>query len=231
MSATVQTLDNSLRDRTCNLLRNAILDGHFRAGQKLVERELGEITGASRSVLREALSTLEARGLVERQSNRGFRVARVSARNISEIFELRLCLETLAAELFTERASNEEIQALGIACRELENCAAVSDIGRLRAAKERFYDILFTGCRNGEIRCALGNIFDRVIYLRTQLLMDPARRKTSLEEFRRLTDALVSRDRLAAREASIAHVESARDALLASLHSAAAEERQQSGAG
>jgi DNA-binding GntR family transcriptional regulator len=63
--------DETLRSKVQRKLRNAILDGRYAAGQKLVERELCELTGASRSILREALAGLEASGLVESESYRG----------------------------------------------------------------------------------------------------------------------------------------------------------------
>ena len=216
--------DTTLRARAQALLREAILDGHFTAGQKLVERELSLLTGASRSILREALVHLEANGLIERRSYSGFSVATLSARNVHEIFELRATVETAAAELFTERASDQEIADLRAALLVLEDCLVNFDLSRMRAAKEGFYDILFTGCRNVEISRALGNVIDRIYYLRSQLLLDPDRRQASLAEMRRLTTALVERDRLAARAASLAHISAARDALLRSMAQDSLEE-------
>jgi DNA-binding GntR family transcriptional regulator len=210
-------LDTTLRTRAQAILREAILDGDFRAGQKLVERELCELTGASRSSLSEALVNLEASGLIERQSYRGFSVTRLTPQNVWEIFELRTTLETLAAELFTERANDQEIEALGEALSDLENCLVTFDLGRMRAVKERYYEVLFTGCRNDEIRRALEHVIDRVYYLRSQLMMDAARRKASLAEMRSLTAALTARDRLAARKASMEHLEAAREAVLAGM--------------
>ncbi len=206
--------NTTLRAQVQNTLRNAILNGRFKAGQKLIERELCELTGASRSILREALINLEANGLIERQSYRGFRVTQIGPRKVKEIFELRATLETLAAELFTERASDQEIQAVADVFIELEECVRDFDLERMRAVKVRYYDILFTGCRNVEIRRALENVIDRIHYLRSQLIADPDRRKTSLIEMRRLTTALVNRDQLAARAACLAHVVAARDAVL-----------------
>ena len=209
--------DKTLRARTQALLRQAVLDGHFAAGQKLVERELSLFTGASRSVLREALVHLEANGLIERHPYSGFSVVQLSAGKVHEIFELRATVETLAAELFTERASDQEISDLSAALLVLEDCLVNFEIGRMRLAKEGFYEILFTGCRNVEIGRALSNVIDRVHYLRSQLLLDPDRRQVSLTEMRQLTVALVERDRLAARAASLAHISAAREALLRSM--------------
>jgi DNA-binding GntR family transcriptional regulator len=120
-----------LRTQVEERLRNAILDGRYRAGQKLVERELCELTGASRSILREALVSLESSGLIERESNRGYSVSLLSVRQIYEIFELRASLETLAAELFAERASDAEMAKLESLLAELEQTVGAGDIPRM----------------------------------------------------------------------------------------------------
>ncbi len=209
--------DETLRSRVQRELRSAILDGRYAAGQKLVERELCELTGASRSILREALVGLEMSGLVESESYRGYRVTLLSVRKICEIFELRSSLETQAAELFAERASVAELRELQALLANLEDCVAREDVVGMRQLKESYYELLFSGCRNEEIRRALSNIIDRVHYLRGQLMSNPERRQVSLEEMRRLTAALVARDRLGARAASLAHLAAARDTLLESM--------------
>ena len=212
--AKIGSKDTTLRTRTLSILRNAILDGDLKAGQKLVERELCDLTGASRSILREALARLEATGLIENQSFRGYTVKQLSVRKIHEIFELRASLETQAAELFTERASEQEIEALKAALTALEICLLAFDSREMRSVKERYYDVLFTGCRNDEIRNALSNVIDRVYYLRSQSMSDPERRLASLAEIKKLTQALVERDCIAARAASLAHLQGAREAAL-----------------
>lgn len=206
--------DTTLRLRAQTILRNAILDGNIPAGQKLIERELCERTGASRSILREALVKLEASGLIENQSYRGYRVTQLSVHKIHEIFELRAILETRAAELFTERASDREIDDLKAALKSLEQCLVTFDLEKMRSVKEHYYDILFDGCRNDEIRQALSNVINRVYYLRSRSMAIPARRRASLAEITRLTEALAKRDRVAARAASLAHLEGAREAAL-----------------
>jgi DNA-binding GntR family transcriptional regulator len=99
----------------------------------------------------------------------------------------------------------------------LEACVANEDLAGMRQLKEDYYELLFSGCRNEEIRRALSNIIDRVHYLRARLMSDPRRREVSLAEMRRLTAALLARDRLAARAASLAHLAAARDTLLESM--------------
>ena len=213
----ITSVEETLRSRVQRELRCAILDGRYVAGQKLVERELCEQTGASRSILREALAGLEVSGLVECESYRGYRVTLLSARKVREIFELRSSLETQAAELFAERASESELSELQALLLSLENCVASGDLASMRKLKEDYYELLFSGCRNEEVRRALSNVIDRIHYLRGRLMSDPKRREVSLAEMRRLTAALVARDRLAARAACLAHLAAARDTLLDSM--------------
>ncbi|NKB77399.1 MAG: FCD domain-containing protein [Gammaproteobacteria bacterium] len=210
-------VESTLRSHTQAVLRSAILNGKFEAGQKLVERELCEVTGASRSVLREALVNLEVNGLIERQSYCGYRVTKLDARTVCEIFELRSSLETQAAELFAERASESELQSLNEEVSALASCVENFDLETMRVVKERYYDILFIGCRNRELRRALENIIDRVSYLRSRLMLDPDRRQASLNEMRTMTAALLKRDRMATRAASLAHLAAAREAVLLSM--------------
>lgn len=205
---------DTLKNRTHACLRDSILFGDFAAGQKLIERELCELTGASRSILREALVHLERDGLVQRRSYSGFSVAELSARNITEIFELRFAVETFAAELFVERASDPEVDALQTAFRDIETCFADGDKKQIWAAKTQYYDVMFSGCRNTEIRRALTNVTDKISIMRNQLLSDARRREDSLDEMRALTNAIVERDARKARIASQNHIISARDALL-----------------
>ena len=209
--------DRSLRSKVQRQLRNAILDGCYSAGQKLVERELCELTGASRSILREALGGLEASGLAESDSYRDYRVTLLSVRKIGEIFELRASLETKATELFSERASDAEMVELQSLLVDLEKSVVNADLPAMRLIKERCYELLFSGCRNREIRRALENIIDRVQYLRGRLMSSADRRAVSLTEMKRLTAALLARDQLAARAASLAHLAAARDAVLESM--------------
>lgn len=205
---------DTLKSRAHSRLRDAIIFGDFEAGQKLKERELCLLTGASRSIVREAMVHLERDGLVQRRSYSGFSVIELNARSITEIFELRFAVETFAAELFVERASEQEVAALQDAMQSIEKHFGGHVFREIWAAKKAYYDVLFAGCRNEEIRRALLNVTDKVFLMRNQLLSDAGRRMNSLDEMRALTAAIVERDPRKVRFASQAHILSARDALL-----------------
>jgi DNA-binding GntR family transcriptional regulator len=119
----------TLRQQVLEVLRSAILNFQFKPGDRLIERELCEMTGVSRTSVREALRHLESEGLVQNLPNKGPMVATVTADEAREIFEVRRVLEGLAARLFAERAGAPERAALDAAMAALDAFAA-ADITR-----------------------------------------------------------------------------------------------------
>ena len=102
----------TLRDLTTEKLREAIMARRFKPGEHLVERDLCERTGVSRSSVREALRHLEAEGLVERKGNRGLFVASITADEARQIYEVRAAIEPEMARLFAARATDDDLGKL-----------------------------------------------------------------------------------------------------------------------
>ena len=112
MSNMAVTRHPPIRDQIADILRSAIVKLEFEPGQVLVERNLCEMTQASRPSVREALRQLEAEGLVESHNGRGTIVRVISAEEAAQVYEVRAELEGLAARLFTERATGDQRAAL-----------------------------------------------------------------------------------------------------------------------
>lgn len=212
------TIDKSLRVhrvvspvRTAVLdnLRQAILTRQFQPGQRLIERELVEATGVSRTSIREALRELGAEGLVTTIPNKGTVVTEVTRDEARQIYELRSSLEALAGRLFVERASDADVANLSQAFSAIEKaCASGTGSGAL-AAKDAFYDVLFRGAGNEPLRQVIAGLHARVTYLRAFSLSQPGRMQRSLEEIRAIMSAVAARDAEAAARACGLHVEQA----------------------
>ena len=95
-------------------IREAILDGNIQPGAKLIERELTQTTGVSRSALREALASLDEKGLVQREPYRGYRVTNLTKKQVQDLYELREVVESQAAELFALRATDSDLKDLSV---------------------------------------------------------------------------------------------------------------------
>ena len=206
-----------LRRSVTESIRNAIAAGVFKAGARLPERDLCEMTGVSRTLVREALRQLESEGLIEVVAHRGPIVARVTPEQAEGVYQVRIELEGLASQLFALRASAAQRQALIEAFDAVRRSYESSEaIVRLNA-KNRFYECLIEGSGNEALGITLRMLNSRVTLLRATSLQAPGRMRASLAELQELMDALLAGDATAAREAATRHVQSAAAAAIALL--------------
>mgnify|MGYP003604270036 CR=1 FL=1 len=101
-----------LREVVCETLRDAIRKGILRPGERLMEIQLAEELGVSRTPVREAIRKLELEGYVIMMPRRGTYVANLSIRDVNEVFEIRTSLDSLASGLAAERITDEELESL-----------------------------------------------------------------------------------------------------------------------
>jgi DNA-binding GntR family transcriptional regulator len=206
-----------LRRSVTESIRNAIAAGVFKAGARLPERDLCEMTGVSRTLVREALRQLESEGLIEVVAHRGPIVARVTPEQAEGVYQVRIELEGLASQLFAERASAAQRDALVEAFDAVRKSYQSSEaIVRLNA-KNRFYECLIEGSGNEALGITLRMLNSRVTLLRATSLQAPGRMSASLAELQELMDALLAGDGGAARDAATRHVRSAAAAAIALL--------------
>ena len=186
----------TLRELTTAKLRDAILSLHFKPDQHLVERDLCEKTGVSRTSVREALRQLEAEGLVERRGNRGLFVTSVTAEEAQQIYEVRAALESEMARLFAERADAQVLHALEGAFRQLAKAGQRDNVRAYVSAYDRFYDVLLQGSDNELARRLLRTLRARITYLRTITTQqaDTAYRKHTIELMGQILEAALARN-------------------------------------
>jgi DNA-binding GntR family transcriptional regulator len=207
----------NLRERLVVRLRDAIARGHFAPGERLRERVLCELTGVSRTSLREALRELENEGLVTSIPNRGIIVSRIDPVLARATFEMRGALELLAVNLFMSRAGASELDALTAAFATLCRGYDSGESSEILDGKTAFYDAILDGAANPLLKTALKSIHVRVSQLRAASLAQPSRTAESLREFKTLYDAMKSGNVAAAQEACKVHIDNAGQAALAGL--------------
>jgi DNA-binding GntR family transcriptional regulator len=208
-----------VRQQVLDNLRRAIIDGRFGPADRLVERELCALTGASRSSVREALRQLEAEGLIETLPDRGPVVRTISATEAEDLYQVRALLESLVGRLFASRATADEIAELRESFDDMAKAfrATKQDAAKQLRAKDRFYDVLTTGCRNTTLDALLQALHNRIGLLRATTLAQPGRAAKTLAECERIVKAIEKRDEDAAAAACAAHVQAAATVALAVL--------------
>ncbi|MBT5050864.1 MAG: GntR family transcriptional regulator [Rhodospirillaceae bacterium] len=198
----------SLRMMTVDTLRRALLRMYFQPGDRLIERELCELTGVSRTSVREALRHLESEGLIENVPHRGPSVARLNRQDALDLFEVRSALEPMTARLFVERASDGDLRAIERAIQQYQTAAATQDTEGMMENIADVYDQLFDGCGNATAAKIIRTLhvrvaFSRAITYRHQTEADVRKLVTNSKKLLR---ALKKRDADAAAEASLERV-------------------------
>jgi DNA-binding GntR family transcriptional regulator len=206
-----------LREQVIRTLRQAIRDFELKPGQRLVERELIEQLGVSRTTIREALRELASEGLVTVVPQRGAIVSAPSLEEALDLYEVRAALESLIASRFVERATDAEVAELA---ETVENLAEVSrtatDIRTILAAKDEFYAVLTAGAKSATLQQLIEGIQARVQVLRATSLSEAGRAVQVVEELRAVVRAVAERDAEKAAALTADHV---RNASTTAMHS------------
>ena len=109
-----------LRDVVFNTLRQAILRGELKPGERLMEIQLANKLGVSRTPIREAIRKLELEGLVLMIPRKGAEVAEITEKSLKDVLEVRRALEELAVEIACEKMTAQQIEELKAAAKEFE---------------------------------------------------------------------------------------------------------------
>ena len=171
----VQKFAAPLRQQVLDSLRQAIIDGRLAPGARLTERELTEMLGVSRTVVREALRSLEAEGLVHVIPNKGPVVRELSRAEAEDLYQIRAVLEGLAARLFVEHATDERVTELAQALDVVIAAYDSGDAARVLETKNRFYDVLFAGAGSETLSSMLATLHARIWRWRALGLTHPGR--------------------------------------------------------
>jgi len=205
-----------LRTQLVARLREDIIEGHYAAGDRLIEKNLEATYGVSRTVVREALRQLESEQLVEIVPNVGPKVRGLTYEDVVNLYQVRAALESAACRLAAESASGERVEALRQAYEHLRTHATQDSIADLIGEKNKFYDALIEASGNPIIGEMLANVQARIAQLRYITLGTTNRTPHMLDEILKVVEAIEDSDPKAAVAASIAHVESAAE--IAKLH-------------
>jgi GntR family transcriptional regulator, trigonelline degradation regulator len=204
-----------LRREITDAIRNAIVEGDYPPGLRLVESQLCSTFDVSRTVVREALRQLETEGIVVNVPNKGPEVASLSSADVSAIYEVRARIEGLVGFLFAQRATGELCATLVGHQGHIDAAIRSGDAHQFLSAKDAYYSCLIEGAGNDIAAAVLSNLRSRVQLIRRLSFELEDRRPQVLAETRRMTTAAaVMRDPAEADQACRAHVEAAAVAAL-----------------
>ncbi|MHB1419334.1 MAG: GntR family transcriptional regulator [Bacillota bacterium] len=203
-----------LREIVFETLREAIINGQLRPGERLMEVQVAEELGVSRTPVREAIRKLELEGFVVMIPRKGAYVAGISVKDMADVFEIRAALESLAAGLAAERITEDELEELERLLLRLAECAATNDVLALIQVDTDFHDVLYKASRNERLKQIVSNLREQIQRFRSSSLAHPGRIRETLEEHKKLVEAVSERNVNLAQSLAQEHIENAEDSLL-----------------
>lgn len=206
-----------LREIVFETMREAIIRGDLAPGERLMEVQLAEEMGVSRTPVREAIRKLELEGFVAMIPRKGAYVADYTIKDITDVFEIRAALESLAAGLACERITEQEIDELQILVVKVGKTIKDNDLDALVEVDTEFHDRIYKASRNSRLEQMISNLREQIQRFRATSLASPGRIKDTLEEHKAIVDAIATRDIALAQRLAAEHVENAENIFLESL--------------
>lgn len=203
-----------LREIVLEALKEAIVNGILKPGERLMEQQVAEELGVSRTPVREAIRKLELEGFVIIIPRKGAYVSDISLKDIAQVFEVRAAMESLAAGLAAQRISDEQIESLERKLVEVKKAADSSDLNLIIQVDTEFHEIIYNASRNDRLVQILSNLGEQIQRYRSASLAHPGRLKNTVEEHQKLVDAITQRNVNLAQRLAKEHIENAENSIL-----------------
>lgn len=203
-----------LRDVVFNTLRQAILRGELKPGERLMEIQLANKLGVSRTPIREAIRKLELEGLVLMIPRKGAEVADISEKSLRDVLEVRKVLEELSVQLACEKMTDEGIQELKDAAEDFKKTLKSKDVTQIAEADVHFHDIIYMAGNNQKLIQILNNLREQMYRYRVEYLKNEEAYPKLVTEHEELIAKITKREKSEATEIICKHIDNQVDAVM-----------------
>jgi len=206
-----------LRDVVFNTLRQEILTGKLKPGERLMEIHLANKLGVSRTPIREAIRKLELEGLVIMIPRRGAEVAQISWKSLKDVLEVRRALDVLAIELACERMTPDELETLYHACECFEKATKTKDPRKIAEADVAFHDIIVVSTGNKRLIQLVNNLSEQMYRYRFEYIKDSTQHQMLVQEHKEMYQHISNSDKNAAASVVRKHIDNQEEAIIREL--------------
>ncbi len=203
-----------LRDEVFHTLRQKILLGELKPGERLLEIHLADRLGVSRTPIREAIHKLAQEGLVTIIPRRGAEVAQITEKSMNDVLEVRRALDALCAELACDRITQEELESLKAACEHFEQCVRAGDKKQIAQADVALHDIIVRATGNQRLIQLVNNLSEQMYRYRFEYIKDSSQHEMLVEEHKIIYQSIVNKDKETACAAARTHIDNQKKAII-----------------
>ena len=184
----------TLREKILETIRESILKGTLKAGEKVAEPELAERFGISRTPIREAFRQLESEGYLTVIPRKGAVVTSLSERDVEEFYAIKSILEGYAARMAAEKMTQKDIDRLEAINDRLELLAQQGDVKTFFRVHNEFHETFIRAAENEKLLELINQLMMKFNRLRMASLSLPGRMEISVEEHRNMIQAFKNHD-------------------------------------
>lgn len=206
-----------LREVVFTTLRQAILKGELKPGERLMEISLANRLGVSRTPIRETIRKLELEGLVVMVPRKGAHVAKITIQELHDVLEVRRGLEELAIAKACERITDQELEELEASAGRFERLLKAGELLALAEEDVKFHDVIYNATHNRRLIHILNNLREQMYRFRLEYLKEEPARKNLCEEHKLICRALRDRDQEAAHRFICQHIDNQQEAIESGL--------------
>ena len=196
-----------LRDVVFQTLRQAILRGELEPGERLMEIQLAERLGVSRTPVREAIRKLELEGLVVMVPRKGAEVASITEKNVRDVLEVRKALEELAVTLACQRMDESQFGQFDEHNHIFEEALRAGDLAEIARQDIDFHELIYMATDNERLQQMLGNLREQMYRYRLEYMKDEQQREKLVQEHQEIAEAIQTRNVERAKSAIRLHID------------------------
>lgn len=195
-----------LRDVVFQTLREAILKGELKPGERLMELQLASKLGVSRTPIREAIRMLELEGLAVTVPRKGAEVARMTEKDMEDVLQIRKALDELAVKLACDKITEEQLKEVKSAVEAFEDSTKGKNVKKIAEADVKFHDTIYESTGNTKLVILLNHLREQMYRYRIEYLKDEKIYPELIKEHWKIYDALLHRDKECVVEIMAEHV-------------------------
>ena len=184
----------TLREKILESIRESILRGSLKPGEKVAEPELAERFGISRTPIREAFRQLESEGYLTVIPRKGAVVTALSERDVEEFYSIKSILEGYAARIAAEKLSTKDLDRLEAINERLQQLANEGDVKTFFRVHNEFHELFIRASGNEKLFELIGQLLLKFNRLRMASLALPGRMNISVQEHRKILEAFRRQD-------------------------------------
>lgn len=196
-----------LRDVVFLALRDAILKGEMKPGERLMEMHLANKLGVSRTPIREAIRMLEQEGLAVTIPRKGAQVAKMTEKDLQDVLEIRDSLDELAASMACQRTTKEQLVELRNAMNDFELATKSNNPKKICEADENFHNVIYKMADNPKLESIVNNLREQMYRYRYEYIKENTTYGQLIEEHAKILDGIERKDAEYVRDIMHIHLE------------------------